>query len=297
MNISPRQLHVFVTLANALSFHKAAAQLHITQPTLSKLIKNIEETIGVRLFERDTRHVNLSRDGQALLKIAQKTVIDFQEGMNEFEQIVRHRNQRLSIAALPTLAASLLPELIMNLRNTHPEANIKVFDVITKEAMQLLYSKKVDMVLSAKENTPHSLRFTKIFIEPFVLMHKKDTHIPFTHWDAGKLSELSIISMPQSTSTRLVVDHFFIQNGHTFSPAFALRDLHTISRFVLAGCGIALLPLSAAEPFVVDQLSITKLDNAPCRTIGIFTLKDDELSPLALEVIRALSIEAAVRNK
>ena len=297
MNLTPRQLRLFVVLADSLSFNKAAEQLHITQPTLSKLVKSIEETVGVRLFERSTRHVSLTRDGQALLEVARKTVNGYQEGMNNFEQVVRLRNQRLSIAALPTLAATLLPKLIIALADTHPDAQVQVFDVIANESMALLHSRKVDIVLAARENSFDGLRFTKLFVEPFVLMHRSDREIALTRWTTTDLSELPIISMPQGTSTRAGVDHCFTERAERFNPVFALRDLNTIAQFVRNDCGIALLPWSAARPFMKDDLRITHLEGAPQRQIGIYTLKGVVHSKLTLYVMRWLAVMSASLEK
>ncbi|ETF00631.1 LysR family transcriptional regulator [Advenella kashmirensis W13003] len=288
MNLSPRHLHIFVTLADSLSFHKAADQLHMTQPTLSKLVRTIEESVGVRLFERSTRHVGLTRDGQALLEVARKVVSGYQTGLNNFEQMVRLRNQRMAIAALPTLAATLLPRLIRTLGKTNPQAQVQVFDLIANEAMELLYDRKVDIVLAARENTVDGLRFTKLFVEPFVLMHRPDVAVPLKRWDIEGLAALPIISMPEGTSTRAGVDQYFSERGATFTPAFALRDLNTISQFVRAGCGMALLPLSAARPFIKEDLRILTLKGAPNRQIGIFTLKGQSHSKLTLQVMRDL---------
>ena len=293
MNLTPRQLHVFVVLADSLSFQKAADQLHITQPTLSKLVKSIEALVRVRLFERSTRHVGLTRDGQALLAIARKTVLGYRAGLNDFEQMVRFRNQRVAIAALPTLAATLLPKLITALGSTHPQARVQVFDVIANEAMQMLYDRKVDIVLAARENTFEGLQFTKLFVEPFVLMHKPDTDISLKKWDVAGLSALPIISMPQGTSTRSAVDQYFAGHGAVFAPTFSLRDLNTISQFVRNGCGIAMLPWSAARPLLQDDLTIRYLKGAPHRHIGIFTLKGLSHSALTLHVMRCLESMSA----
>lgn len=297
MNLSPRQLQIFVVLADSLSFHKAADALHITQPTLSKLVRSIEEVVGVPLFERSTRHVRLTRDGQALLDVARKTVAIYQEGLNDFEQIIRLGNQRVAIAALPTLAATLLPKLITGLRNTHPEAHVQVFDLIASEAMELLYLRKADVVLAAREDKFDMLRFTKLFVEPFVLMHRPEVIIPLEKWDIQGLSALPIISMPQGTSTRSGVDQYFARKGATFAPAFALRDLNTISQFVRGDCGVALLPWSAARPFMKDDLRITLLKGAPERAIGIYTLKGQTHSKLTLHVMRSLTAMSAALPK
>src|SRR6476661_1447023 len=130
MNLSPRQLRLFVLLAQSLSFSRTADQLCVSQPTLSKLVREIEEAMGVRLFERTTRSVKLTVDGEALLGVARRVVVDYEAGCTELEQMVRHRSHGLAIAALPTLAATLLPELVAQLRQEVPDAVVRIHDVV-----------------------------------------------------------------------------------------------------------------------------------------------------------------------
>ncbi len=296
MNISPRQLKTFVLLANLLNFHKAAQALHVTQPTLSKQLKELEETIGVRLFERNTRNVALTRDGQKLLDVATRLTMQYEAGLNEFEQCVRHRTHRVAIAALPTLAATLLPGLIRQLLADYPEAKISVHDLVADEALGLLRSQRVDMAVTANIERPADLCYTEIFREPFVVLHGHDMPCEMRVWDTKALSRLPIISMPAGTSTRELVEARFKVDGCVFSPAFALRDLNTIARFAQAGCGVALLPLSAAEPFVNDGLLIQPMEEAPTRSIGIFTRREGEQPALAARVMRDLRILGSARS-
>lgn len=101
MNLTPRQLRIFVLLAETLSFQKTAELLHVTQPTLSKLLKETEETLGVQLFERTTRMVRLSREGQSILETARKITALHEKGMLELDQRLRDRHNRVAVAALP----------------------------------------------------------------------------------------------------------------------------------------------------------------------------------------------------
>ena len=74
MHLSQRQLKIFVALSHSLSFSRCAELLHVTQPTLSKIVREIEETIGVPLFERTTRSVRLTPEGSRLLPIASRMI-------------------------------------------------------------------------------------------------------------------------------------------------------------------------------------------------------------------------------
>ena len=296
MNPSPRQLRMFMLLARTLSFSRTAEELHLTQPTLSKLLRELEDGVGVRLFDRNTRNVKLTRDGQALLHVATRLVLQYDEGLCEFEQIVRHRTNRVAVAALPTLAAALLPELIAQLQRAEPTAQISVHDLVADEALGLLRARRVDMALTGLHTVPPDLSYTPLFDEPFVLLHSP-TLLPTTStWDTERLATMPIISMPHGTGTRQIVEDAFAQAGAVFRPAFNLRDLNTIARFAKAGCGLALLPCSAAELFRIDDLRIAPLTGGPRRSVGIVTRREGEMAPLAARLMRELRILGAQRG-
>ena len=136
MNLTTRQLRIFVLLAETLSFQRTAEMLHVTQPTLSKLLKETEETLGVKLFERTTRMVRLSREGQDILDTARKITALHEKGMLELDQRLRDRNNQVAIAALPTLAASIIPLLIRPGPPASAGARVDVFDPIANEALR-----------------------------------------------------------------------------------------------------------------------------------------------------------------
>lgn len=100
MNLTTRQLRIFVLLAETLSFHKTADILHITQLTLSKLVKEIEATLGIELFERSTRMVRLSRAGQDILDIARKITARYEQGMLELGRRLRERHVDIAVTAM-----------------------------------------------------------------------------------------------------------------------------------------------------------------------------------------------------
>src|SRR5690606_38876317 len=116
MNVSPRELKVFIALASSLSFSETADEFFVSQPTMTKLVRGLEEKLAVRLFQRTTRHVALTHDGRELLKIAARVMNDFEAGLTEISEAVRRRTHHLSIAALPSFAATVLPDLVAGLQ-------------------------------------------------------------------------------------------------------------------------------------------------------------------------------------
>ncbi|MYZ45551.1 LysR family transcriptional regulator [Schauerella aestuarii] len=289
MNLTPRQLKIFVVLAETLSFQKTADKLHMTQPTLSKLLKEIETTIGMKLFERSTRMVRLSQEGQDILEVARQITLRYDQGMLELNERMRDRHNRVAVAALPTLAASLLPQLIKNLKIADPQAHIDVYDPIANEALQLLRERRVDIAVTAMGNDGSpDLHYQELFTEPFVLFHSHRTRIDVTRWIPAELARLPLISMAPGTSVRVLTERAFQSASQPFDPVYSLRDLNTIARFVQNDCGIALLPESSLDQTVHHGVAKTYLQGALTRSVGMFIRREYRASKLAQQTLDEL---------
>lgn len=287
MNLNPRELRIFVSLASSLNFGQTAERFFVTQPTTSKMIRTLEDKLGVKLFERNTRSVSLTPEGRDLLDVATRIVDEFEMGLTELEEVARRRSQRLSIAALPSLAATLLPGLVAHLRVERPCSIIKIHDVINDAAMDLLRMRKVDFALSGLEVVHRDLSYNEIMREPFVLLASRAFPIEFegTAWSEPALEKLPVISMPRGTGTRMYIDMAFMRQGLSFRPFLEIQGLSTIGKFVQKGCGVSILPLSAAQLVLDDDLYIVPLRGAPERTIGVITRHESGLSELASKAI------------
>jgi LysR family carnitine catabolism transcriptional activator len=295
MNVSPRQLRIFVSLAQSLNFSRTAEQFCVAQPTLSKIVREIEQEVGIQLFERTTRSVKLTADGEALVGVAIRLTQEFAVGLAEFEDVARRRIQRLSIAALPTLAAMVLPGPVAALRAEMPNAFIRIHDVFTDQALDLLRARKVDLALTGVDVVHRDLDYEEIVCERFVLLSsgQHPNVRKLRSWSEEAIGALPIITMPHGTGTRQVVEEAFISKGLSFRPCMELTHLTSIAKFVKAGCGVAVLPLSGAQLMLDDGLFITSLVGAPERSIGIVTRRDTELPPLAAKMVRSIRQSAS----
>jgi DNA-binding transcriptional LysR family regulator len=287
MNLTPRELRIFVSLASSLNFGQTAEKFFVTQPTTSKMIRTLEDKLGVKLFERSTRSVSLTPEGRELLEVASRVVDEFEMGMTELAEVARRRSQRLSIAALPSLAATLLPDLVTHLRAQNAYSIIKIYDVINDAAMDLLRMRKVDFALSGLEVVHRDLSYTEIMREPFVLLASRAFPIELNDavWLETDLEKLPVISMPRGTGTRMCIDMAFMKLGLPFRPFLEIQGLSTIGKFVKKGCGVSILPLSAAQLVLEEGLYIIPLGGAPERTIGVITRHESGLSELAIKAI------------
>ena len=109
MKLTLQQLLAFLHLAETGSFSNAALALGISQPSLSRAIRSAERTIGAQLFYRDTRHVELTPVGIELRPIARRIALEFNSEFGELAQFIEGQRGRIAIAALPSIAAIILP--------------------------------------------------------------------------------------------------------------------------------------------------------------------------------------------
>jgi DNA-binding transcriptional LysR family regulator len=289
VQLTPKQLKILVTVARTLSFSRTAEIFHVTQPTLTKIVQEIEEVVGAQLFDRTTRSVRLTKVGADILPVAMRVAQDYDIGIGEMEGLARRRNKRLAIAALPTLAAMLLPQPISALRREHPDMHVRVHDVLNDDALALLRSHEVDLAITAADAVRSDLSYDEIAKEPFVALVASGSQwrLPSV-WSENELEGLPLITMPREASTRSLVEARFMQCGIPFRPFLEVRNLLTIARFVKEGCGVALLPLLGALLLRDSQLEIVRLAGAPERVIASVVRRDYEPGPLVQRVAASI---------
>ena len=123
-----RHIRAFLALARAGSFTRAAAELHMAQPTLTVQIQQLEAAVGVKLFDRNKRHVALTQAGRDLLVPLERILIDVEAIAASTEELLEHRRGLVTVAALPSVAAGLLPRAIKKLSESYPGITVRVHD-------------------------------------------------------------------------------------------------------------------------------------------------------------------------
>lgn len=290
MNVKPRHLRMFVHLAQSLSFRETADHFGLTQPTLSRMLQDLEAECGVRLFERTTRVVRLTRAGHDLLGVAVRVVDSYEEGLSEIAKVVRQRQHRLSLAVLPTLASLLLPRALAALRDAHPEVIVYIRDVYTGAAIELLRKRSVDIALSSIDVDQDDLRYAAVTEEGFAFLASREhfSGLDSERWTDSSIDGAPLIGMWRGTGTRNCVDAAFKRKGLTFRPYVELQHLSVIKDFVRLGVGVTILPLSSARMIGDTEMFTIPMPDVPPRSVAIITRRDyrpDDLTRCFLEKV------------
>jgi DNA-binding transcriptional LysR family regulator len=222
--------------------------LHLSQPALTVQIRRLEDALAVRLLDRNTRTVELTRVGRELAPVLQRLLRELDTVVIDTRDLAAKRYGVVRIAALPSVAAGPLPDAIAAFREANPRVTFVLKDVITKRVLSLVRTEEVDLGVLGGD-----------FVEPDLeIVHTAQDrmHVVFpTEHPIGTVPEITLdvlanhplILMDPDTSVRAIVDGAFIAAGRLPIPACEATYMMTAVGMVRAGLGLAILPASARE--------------------------------------------------
>ncbi|GAB0117790.1 hydrogen peroxide-inducible genes activator [Acidisoma sp. 7E03] len=296
-NLTLRQFRYFEALARHGHFGRAAAVSAISQPALSMQIRELEESLGVALFERDARRVRLTGTGEEVA-LRVRTILD---AVDELQNVARLSRSglvgHLRIGIIPTVGPYLLPQLVPRLASQYGGVELQIRETVTPRLIQELEAGQLDAAIVALPVSEPSLTEIALFAENFVLVRPwKDAKKPVP--DVEALREMKLLLLEEGHCFRDQALAFCNLQPH-LRPARRTLDansLATLVQMVAAGLGVTLLPEMAVPVETrAARVSIARFGRPqPARTLGMVWRKS---SPLAdhlvhvAEVVRAAGME------
>lgn len=283
MDLNLRDIRAFIAVAQTGSFTRAATRLHLSQPALTVQIRRLEETVGVRLFDRNSRNVALTPTGRDLLPLLQKSLQDMEQVLVDARSLGDGSTGTVRIACLPTFAASVLPELIQEVKAVVPRAGFHVRDAVAGVVNTLVRNEDVDIGLTGGElNDP---AFEVLHAGGDRLVAVLPQQHPLARRRRITLADLAgepLVLTSRGTSVRAVVDSAFANAGHTPEIACEATYMMTAVAMVRAGLGVTILPASAREVRAEPELRVKAIDDpAFLRPIALIKKRGRTLPPVA----------------
>jgi LysR family carnitine catabolism transcriptional activator len=244
MSASIRQFRAFLALSEHRSFTRAARQMNVSQPAFSELIKSLEDQLGLRLFDRSTRSVQLSVEGQDFIASAQQAVDSFDGALSSVRDTAALRRGRVSIALLPSLAAAWLPDVLRTYRKKYPSIQVDVWDVLSERCIEFVAAGSADMALAAvRADTPDILA-ERFCADDFYLVCKPDH--PLAEVKSLRIQDLQqypFVHLARTSSVRQYLEAAF--HPRTMNSVMEVEQLATVVGMVSAGLGISVIPALA----------------------------------------------------
>jgi DNA-binding transcriptional LysR family regulator len=244
MNITFRQLRVFTEVAQLGSMARAAETLHLTPPAVSMQIKEIENQVGLPLFDRNGRAVTLSTAGEYFLVHAKRLLSALKDADHAMARLKRVEHGLLTIGMVST-AKYFVPHLLARFRQDHPGVDMRLRVTGNREQLVALMSAgDVDLSIMGRPPREVATRSESFAAHPLVFIAPPDHPLAKrSDLPVAALEGLPFIAREHGSGTRAAMEGFFAE--HRFEPRIAMEmsSNETIKQAVMAGLGLSFLSL------------------------------------------------------
>ncbi|WP_209125008.1 LysR family transcriptional regulator [Alkalihalobacillus sp. BA299] len=275
-----QQLEYFQKVAELQHFTRAAEALYISQPALSRSIARLEKDLGVPLFERNGRTVQLNRYGKLFLKKVNSALLLIEEGKQEVEDMVHPDRGLIALSFLHTLGSHIVPELIREFRKSYPDVQFQLFQNTADILIKQLTTGAIDLCLTSAPVERVGLRWEKLFREQLFVIVPKSHHL--AKKECIKLAEVAeepFIGFKEGIGLRTITDQLCQQAGFKPKVTFESQEVSTVNGLVSAGLGVSLIP----DRKGLDETQVVKLtvEDLECtRSIGVAWVEDRYRPPV-----------------
>ena len=276
-----RQLEVFLAVARAQSFSRAAERIHLSQPTLSEHTRDLENELGVPLFVRRSRSVALTEAGRVFEDYATRVVSTLAAGRQALAELDGLQRGSLVIGASTTPGTYVLPALIARFRTHYPGITIGLRIANSRLVEERLRDGEVDVAVIGGHMLGRSERCVAAgIIDELQLIVPPDHPVTKRTMSRSALARERLLIREEGSATRQVTERALRQAGVAFQPAMELDHTETMKRTVMAGLGVAFVSHFA----VADEIRDGRLRSISVERLTMrrhFHVVHDERRPLS----------------
>jgi DNA-binding transcriptional LysR family regulator len=248
MDVDLRQLRAFSTIARLASFTRAARVLNLSQPALTVQLRNLEAALGVKLLDRNSRSVALTRVGRELLPTLERVLHDLDAAVADTRGLAAQRHGVVRVAALPSYAAGMLADAISRFAGTHPRVRFEVKDAVSRRVLDMVKAEAADIGIAGSAQREPELEIVHRFHDRMCVVFPAGHPIARARIVGPReLAAHRLILMDPEISVRALVDAAFGAAGVMPTLACEATYMATAAAMVRAGLGITILPESARE--------------------------------------------------
>ncbi len=276
-------------MAESGSFRAAADRMALTQPSLSALIKELEADVGVTLLERTTRHCALTEAGRVFHEDMKGALRQLEDSYRYVKEVGRGSRGRLSVAALPSLAAGVVTRAVGEFRRAHPGVRIQLTESRNDQVLAAVRQGQAEVGVGSLWQPDEELDFEELFSDRMMFVAPADHPIAGmrpTLKLADKVDLILLSAGPTENALR--------SSGITRPAAFQVEHLATAVAMVRHGLGVCILPSSVRSVMNMDGLSCLEIEGPMAvRRLGIIERRGNKPSVPAERFVALLKGIAA----
>ncbi|MDK8192219.1 LysR family transcriptional regulator [Paenibacillus sp. UMB7766-LJ446] len=283
------QLEYFLTVARLQHMTMASKALNLTQPALSHAISKLENELGVPLFERNGRNVQLNRYGHMFSKWVEEALKNIQNGIQEIDEWSNPETGVVHVSYLNILGVDLVPSIIRDYQAHHPKVRFDLYQGNHGDINEYLDKGTSDMLITSKESTLDNHEWIAIRKLPLFIVVPAKHHL--ANRSSLSLFELSgepFVGLKKNCGLKATITTRFKDTNFELASTYDAEDLITVAGFIKAGLGVSVLPQTLG--LMLDGLVWIPIEeNGWEWEVVLKWRKDRYLSPAAKRLIDFIS--------
>lgn len=298
--IEHRHLRYFLAVAEELHFRKAAEKLFISQPGLSRQIKQMEQDLGVTLFERNNRRVALTKTGDYLQKELQINLKNLEDILAHSKLIHHGKEGHLTLGFVGSAMLQIIPAILKQFNSKFPKVMFKLEEMDNQKQIEGLLSQEIDVGFVRLERVPRSLEIHTVLKETFCLVLPKNHPVNkrnFKNLSQFKDSPFILFDPEYSASYYEKVMQIF--DGFGFAPIISHNTIHASSIYKLVenNLGVSIVPKSLQFGYDMN-VKFIELDAIPQRAFLSIAWSKNNRNPMLQNILQLINppIEPLLKN-
>ncbi|WNC88435.1 LysR substrate-binding domain-containing protein [Paraburkholderia sp. FT54] len=282
MNVTLRQLRVFIEVARLQSFSRAGDEIGLTQSAVSRCVRELEGEIGLKLIDRTTREVQLTDVGGNLVSSVSRLLTDLDDALREIREIGEQRRGRVVVAASPTVACRLMPRVVASCVQQFPYIDLGLRDDVQSDVVRKVKSGEVDFGVIIGPFSADDLLSESLMTDSFCVVSRDDHPLAAKERVAWTdLEGQQLVMLDYASGSRPIIDAAMQEYGVSATVVQELGHSATVFGLVEAGVGVSVLPWLALPLPAGASLVARPLVPRAERTVELVRRRDRSLSPAA----------------
>lgn len=270
-----RELQHFIAIVDYGNFSKAATNIYVSQPTLSKSIKKLEEKLNVHLFRRSTRTLQLTDAGHIVYQQALKILEETEELSALLDNLTHVPSGEISIGIPPLIGTLFFPKIASDFERLYPKVSLTLIEHGAKRIEILVNEGKVDVGLIVLPTTEQHFHITPFIEEAFYLFTPLDHHLAKEEIvQITQLKEEKFILFNKDFALHQLIIQYCQRAGFQPRIAYESSQWDLITELVRADLGITLFPKSIHTKMTHNSVKMIPLQQPPMWNLGVITKKD-----------------------
>jgi DNA-binding transcriptional LysR family regulator len=283
MNFDLADLRAFVAASDHGSFRAAAEVLCISQSALSRRIEKLEGALGMRLFERTTRRLELTTAGRGFVHKARHVLNELESALLGTRDLADRMSGEVTIACVPSAVAFFLPRVIKSYHNEYPRIRLRIRDETSAEILTTVARSEADFGLTYIGTQEPDVEFEPLIEDPFVLACSREHPLARkrkVRW--AELAEHDYVTVAQGSGNRMLIDQALANTPHLPRWFCEVQHVPALISMVEGGVGVGVVPkLGMPRSGHATLVSVPLVDPAISRNLGLIKRRGRALSAAA----------------